>query len=363
MKKNLFLLAFTAMIMLATSCQRGGEGDSDLKPDKDLKVRIANVGVKKRSIDTPAQASQITLENGIIFVLNSKGDVTYKEAINTTQITGVGQVLAQQVAKTDKVYIVANLTEALTTKLNTAANLTLTKINEELLSIASTVGADYTKATLANSDAQSKAIIVSSTDATATVSVNISPVYSRIELASVEGSAGTDNTLSSFDVMGVYVTDYHMQYTLGGLFGGSIYEQKQSLDFSNVDNAMKNEGVWSSAATGTADVYSVIPEAGKSWVYNSPAGGLPRLIVKLKNIVGEMGGLALDPTNEYYLSLTSYSKSGVAITKMERAKVYRLEKIAFDLNQIAEKPNEDQVTLTVKVTVVDWVIEVIDGEL
>lgn len=359
MKKNLFLMAIATVTMLA-SCQKDDNSEPNKVADTKLKVRIANVD-KSRAIGAPATASQITLNDGIIFILDASDKVTYKETINTTSITGVGQILAQQVTKNDKVYIVGNLTTELTTELNNAVNLTLDDINAKLISISSAVGQDYTKVTLANSDALSKAITINPSNAgEATVNVNIAPVYSRIELASVVGADNASNALTSFNVAGVYVTDYHLQYSLGGLFGGTIYEQKQSLDFTAINSTMKNEGTWSS--TGTTPNITAIPEVGKSWVYNVPAGGLPRLIVKLNNVIGTMNSTPVD-NKDYYVTLTGYSKNGTAITKMERAKIYRVEKIAFNLDQTTEKPNENQVNLTVKVTVEDWTIEVVDGEL
>lgn len=360
MKKNLFLMAFAAIAMLATSCQKENGNEPDQAADTKLKVRIANVGAKSRAIGAPAESNQIALNDGIIFIMNATGEVTYKEVIKTSEITGVGQVLAQQINKTDKVYIVGNLTTDLTTKLTAATDLTLDKINAELLSITSTVGQDYAKVTLANSDALPKEIIVDSGAGTATVSVNIAPVYSRIELASVVGADNTNNTLTSFNVVGVYVTDYYLQYTLGGSFGGAIYEQKQNTDFSPVDATMKNEGTW--ASSGTSPNITAVPEAGKAWVYNVPADALPRLIVKLGSVVGTMNSTPID-NKAYFLTLTGYSKAGVAITKMDRAKIYRIEKLNFNLDQITPKPNENLVNLTVTVTIDDWAIEVVDGDL
>lgn len=355
-------MAFAAILMLATSCQKGNGSDSDQVADTKLKVRIANVGAKVRSVGAPATTNQIALNDGIIFILNAAGDVIYKEVINTTNITSAsGQVLAQQVVKTDKVYIVGNLTTELTNKLIAATDLTLTKINAELLSIASAVGQDYKKVTLANSNAQSAAISVNLTDNTATVSVNIAPVYSRIELASVTGVPQTDETLTSFDVTGVYVTDYYLQYSLGGSFGGAIYEQKQNMDFSLVNATMKDEGTWGSANVAS-DIVAT-PASGNSWVYNVPADALPRLIVKLQNVVGTKNSSPIENTDPYYLTLTGYSQNGVPITKMERGKIYCVDNLKFNLDQMAIKPNENQVTLTVKVAITDWVIEVVDGEL
>ena len=364
-------MALAAITMFSiTSCNKDNSGDTTVT-ESALNIRIAKVkGENTRSVENPASNVDGTLQlvNGVIFICDASGNIT--EATSIVPGSGAngiqsaeGQVYPNYIKTTSTVYIAANIPSALSTKWTTPATLpaTISAVNAELVSIDNADhGQNYEQATLANIGGVAQAIVVSSGGNTkATVDVGLNPVYSRIELGSVKVENAADdagNTINSFDITGVYVTDFYPSYTVGGSYGETMYDQKLSTDFSPVISCMKDEATWSSVEG------IVKPDATtKVWAYNTPSGNLPRLILRITNIDGTIGGSAADPARVYYLTITTYSKIGNPITIFERGKVYRISELKFDASKLGEVPNSNRITLSVSVDITEWVIEDIDA--
>lgn len=354
MKKVSFfsMLAAAALMMGVTSCNKEGGSNPGNDP-KQVSIKIAGViQPGTRAVEAPGEtaAGTIELTGGHIFVIDPLGAVTYKEVLNVTQATGVGQTLGASVPADSRIFIIGNIPTA--DQATIAALTSLSGI--KAATSAMTTQTDYKKAALANSDGAPAAITVTGTT-TATASVSIKPLISRLELVQVKGGAN----IKAFTVTGVYVDSYYPSFTYGGSYSGTIFSQGQGGTFSGIGDA----DTW--AASGTPLVAS--PDLGlgddELWAHNVASGGLPRFIIALTGVKYDDGGGEVDLGNTpYYLTVTGYT----GVTAFERGKIYRIggtNGITFDEDDLGLTPNPVDIDLTLTVSIEEWVLATPGAEL
>lgn len=336
-----FAVALAALTMF--SCSKEDIENPDAV-SRVLTVKIANPASSSKAVEAPGSdaAGTITLENGVIFTLNGEA-VANAYALNAADVqTATGQAIPDKVTSATTVFIVANIPAATVAEWTTVATrpATLTAIKAARFAISADNGNTYTKATLSNTGAQAVAPVVTGDNAKA--SVELSPVYSRLELPQVEG----EGTIESFSVTGVYVDDFYTQYTVGGSFDGTINSMGINSPTAWPTEG-KDEGTWASVAK--------VATAGGSnvWAYNLPSGNLPRLVIKLENVVVS-GGVAL--TGTWYLTVKTYT--GVDNNIFSRGNIYNITGgIKFDQTHIGPTPNPTENDLSVAVTIKQWTIK------
>lgn len=286
MKKILFA-AMAAMVLFASCAKEDNNGaDNDAKY---LSIKIAGV-IPSKALEAPGLTAvgTITLNSGHIFIVNPLGVVTYSEALNVSQATGAGQILGQDVAADSRVYVIGNIPAG-----DVGAITALTDIASIQAAVsAMTTQSDYKTAALANSNGQPAAIVPAAGN-TATATVSIKPLISRLELTQVKGAGD----ITAFTVAGVYVDSYYPSFTYGGSYSGTIFSQGQSTTFTGIGDV----GPW--AAAGTPKVAA--PTSGNVWAHNVASGALPRFIIALEGVKYNPGLSVGSPAGEIDLTGTT----------------------------------------------------------
>ncbi|MDR1756590.1 MAG: hypothetical protein LBR65_06525 [Culturomica sp.] len=344
MKKILLMtIAFSALVFASCSKESGKEAEGDVTQ---LTVRLAGVLPETRMTGTAGQTGQLKLNDGQIYIVNAAGSVLQSVVLDVAAATGAGQAIATPVPSDSRVYILGNVPKTV----NTGSLTTLDQIKSTAVLISASDQNDYTKAALANASGDAVPLTVSGT--TATVMVEISPLYSRMELNRVVG----DSSIVSFRVTGVFVDSYYSSFTLGGGSAGVIWTQSQKNDFTG---NIGDTGAWNS--TGTPPNTVAVPATGQVWAYHIAAADLPRFIVRVENIVyNDRSGTQHTMSGVYYVTVTGYT--GAAPTKFERGKIYQIQSVQIRAlansggpANISTQPNPTNVTTTVQTKVIDWV--------
>lgn len=358
-----------------------------------LVVRIEMAGASVlRSIESPATNLIQDLSNAIdfthseVFVIGPANSVVHHEKLANTS-TGEGQTLAESVDTNSKVFVVANIPSADYTAV--AALTSLLDIQNYASSVKSVnMAADSWKTvTLTNSNGF-PATVGAVVGGVATAQVSISPATSRLELVAIKGGGDAMNHITEFKVTGVYVDDIFPHYNYIGHGTGDMKSLGTTTavgDFTGWvgDYGAGDEGVW----TGVAVVWPNLPTASPDipatptvteiWGYNLAPDALSRLIMRITGIrYTTDGGETVKNDIEnlvYYLTVTGYSMPDNTlephdadtdpdrITTFGRAHVYKVGSSAmplvFTLDDLSEKPNTENITITANVTVVPWTID------
>ena len=340
MKKILFMSIALAAVGFASCAKDSKNSESDAT--KKMTIRLEGVLLQNsRMIEAPGQTGKLVLNDGYIYVINSAGSIVQSVKLDVAAATSAtGQQLATPVSSDSRVYILGNIPSTITPTSFT----TWEQMEATVVSISTAGQTDYTKAMLANSDGQPK--MVSTTSATtATVDIQLSPLYSRLELAEVEGGAN----VVSFTVTGVFVDRYYSSFTLAGKSSGPVWNQASKTDFTG---NIGDSGSW--ASTGAVGSAVAVPGTGQSWVYHMAADDLPRFIVRLERVVyNDANGQPQTLQGVQYITVTGYS--GTAPAKFERGKIYQVAAVTLDPSKTSLVPNPTNVVMTVTAKVVDWV--------
>lgn len=342
------MMAVAALTLGLTSCSND-DNETPEKAAKSLSIKIAGVthsGTK--AIEGPGKTSgSITLTGGSIFIINHLGAITKSEPLSVTAATGsTGQVISG-IAADSRVYIIGNIPTSFDiTTLHSFADI-------QAATSAMTAQTDYTKAALANSDGQAATITLGSGN-TASATISIKPLISRMELTQVKGTGN----IKGFTVAGVYVDSYYPAFTYVGGYSGTIFEQEQSTIFTGIGD----NGTW--AANSSSLIAN--PGTNKVWAHNVASGALPRFIIALTNVkyINSAGNLEDKGSIVYYLTVTGYDSG--ALTAFERGKIYRVggtNGIEFDEDDLGLTPNPVDIDLTLKVVVEEWILETPTAEL
>ena len=344
--KKILLMAIATTAVVFASCKQDIDSDNALgqtlaTQELVIKLDLGEESAASRMTTAPGATGQLKLNDGHIFVINNTGSVTQHVVLDVAAATSAtGQTLTTPAASDSRIYILGNIPSTLTPgSISTYDQLRTTVVN-----ITTAGQTDYTKALLANSDGQA-VMVTSSGTGTATVTVPISPLYSRLELAQVSGGPN----IVSFNVTGVFVDRYYSSFTLTGASSGALTNQTQRSDFTG---NIGDTGNW--ASTGAAGSAVAVAGSGLSWTYHMAADDLPRFIIRLANVVyNDSQGQQHTLEGTRYITVTGYS--GNAPTKFERGKIYQIATITFNETNAALTPNPTNVTMNVKTQVVDWV--------
>jgi hypothetical protein len=338
MKKLLLLtvVAFGAVAMVSCSQETVKDGKVGELVSLNIKLEgLADPEPATRMTEAAGQTGQLTISNGHIFVIDPSGTVIANAAMNVGQATTTGQTIPVQVATNSRVYVLGNIPNGV----DVTTLTTFDRIRQTAVTISTSQQNNYRQAAMANVSGQPANITVTGT--TGSVTVEISPLYSRMELNEVRGSA----TITGFTVTGVFVDSYFQSFTLTGESSGPIRYQSQSTNFAGV---MGDTGNW--VATGAAGNMVAVPATGQVWAYHVASADIPRFIVRLENITSSTTTI----TGTRYITVTGYS-SGLTSNRFERGRIYQVPSITFNEQQLYTTPNPAHIPITVTVRQVDWI--------
>ncbi len=144
-----------------------------------------------------------------------------------------------------------------------------------------------------------------------------------------------------YEVTGVFVDDYFPEFNYVGGGVGTIFSQGDDTTFTGIGDT----GSWTADASGVA----VAGPAGEVWAYNLAAGSVPRLIVRVVEAGGETK----------FITVTGYT----GVTSFKPGYIYRINNIEFTGENLTEEPNQEDVSLSVKVSITEWKLEEPDAIL
>lgn len=358
--KKIFLFAASVAALSFASCSNDGGNTETGKEPTQLSIRLAGVvPSSSRAVEAPGQTAvgTIQLTDGHIFIVNPLDGVIDNEPLNVTDAKGAGQTFPRPVPADSRVFILGNIPSD-APAMNTLTTLAAVKAVTSDITLQS----NYAQAALANSDGQPTGFTAS--NGTASVSVSIKPLISRLELVQIEGASD----ITAFTVTGVYVDDYYPRFTLGGGYSGTMFSLGSTGTYNGA-TFYKNEGTWAAAQATAGDPFIAVPElssgSGEVWAYNVAPGSLPRLIVRLSGVKYNPGTGEVDlGTTPHYLTMTGYTNLGSAA--FERGKIYRLSGstgFQFDHDDLGLVPNPVDIDLTVQVQIDEWEIVAPDAVL
>jgi hypothetical protein len=336
--KKIVVVAIALGAMAFSSCSRDTKVKT-LTGEEMLSLNIKLDGMvdpaSTRMIEAAGQTGQLVLSNGHIFIIDPAGTVIANAVMNVPVATSAtGQTVNAAVATNSRVYILGNVPSSV----DVTQLTTFERIRQTAVTISTSQQNNYRQAAMANTSGQPAAVTVTGTAGNVTVEIN--PLYSRLELTEVRGGP----TITGFTVTGVFVDSYFPSFTLTGDSSGPIRYQSQSTNFAGV---MGDTGNW--VATGAAGNMFAVPAPGQVWAYHMASADLPRIIVRLENVTTT--GTPRPGTQ--YLTVTGYS--GQAPTRFERGRIYQIPSLTFTDQQLSTMPNPTHVPITVIVRQVDWI--------
>ncbi|MDR2894146.1 MAG: hypothetical protein LBU97_01635, partial [Alistipes sp.] len=296
--RKLFLMA-AAAATLFVSCETSGGGGSEVEigPTRlTIKLPAARTASRggaapdnanqTRATEAPGSEGVLSLTDGHIFVMDgSTGEVILQEPLDMdgavdaggafTHILGGAETPAE-VPSDALVYVIGNVPG----DVNVGGMESWSDISAAVSSMAG--NSDYATAAMANSTGAGEAITIAA-DGLAEASIELTPLFSRLELHSVTGG----ENIVSFTVSGVFVYDYDTAFTMTGAPAGTHRPLSQ-----NVTGNMGNTGNWESGDDKVATA-----GGGSVWAYHVPSAGLPRFVIRLSDLVymaSDDGGQTFD---------------------------------------------------------------------
>lgn len=382
--KKFFTLMAIALMGLA-----GCTSDDDaIDYVQDVFIKLENAARPDTRAEEPSKGSsdtdKVTFSSGYIFFITNQGSIKkcYRIAPAGTptdlpnnvisisefwgSASGNNGYLFQNVSgEVTQVYIIGNIPDSgNTTVSDIRAQTTLTKLKE--LTIPVTTQSDIDDVTMEG--LASSLINLDPNDTTKKkAEVTLEPLCSRIEIAKITSGGN----VTGYKLQGIYVSHFYSELPLNEnavsskqqLFttapGGADYTTYACMcDVATVPA----DGLGIKAGAATA------PDAGNVWAYQFFPGAnadriSPRIVIKLNNVAASVGNFATSDNNFYFLNIRGFkaiNAGDVDPMSVSRGKIYKIENVAFKENDISDIPNPADISLTVNVSVKNWVVETVE---
>ncbi len=393
MKKH-FLIAAAAALFFAAGCERTNSIPVD---QSRIVVKLNGVKAVTRSVEAPAvltgdeeDESTATLVNATVFVI-SETEGVYSEPMDVEKALDAGYTIAEDASPNggprlfssdSKVYVLGNVPSDVD-----VATLKSWKAIEEAVSVISYPvdaedeeggeegeeenagkNVDFTKPAMANATGE-PAVLKSGEDSnTATVDIDLSPLYSRVELHKVTGG----KHIQEFTVAGVYINNFYRAFDMTGKGykddnnGLPFYEHVSgSKDFNGTFGDENGNTGWKST-TGVVGENTMTTNAlatagtGKVWAYNVGSGSVVTFIIRLTGVKyyaevepGVFAGTTTTYPGEMYLNVRGYKDFN---GDFQRGYIYTIDDLEFDTTDLSDSPATG-VSITANVNVNNWKVE------
>jgi hypothetical protein len=362
------ILAAVALTLGFTACNNDDAPGIETVETTSVSLRIADNFAAGRAIEAPGvnTVPTIELDNGWIFISNPAGVI--QESIELETGSGInearhadGQPLGEW-PTTYSVFVVGNI------PLN-SGSLAGTNISDVIARTYDiTTQTEYKRVALSNATgapAVGTTTVVGGTT-TRVVPIALSPVISRMELHTVTAKSTDDakGKITNFSVTGVFVTNYHSQFTWGGGSAGTFNQVQSVADLTgwNMGDILmvnaNSDGGYMKAKDPNG--------AGNVWAYNVPATGLPLFIIRISNIQGTPAPgqtWNITPSDVMYLNVAGYMANGAPLTAFQRGTIYRVGTgtgLQFGPEDLDVDPIA-KTELKVQVTIEEWKLQDVEG--
>lgn len=211
--------------------------------------------------------------------------------------------------------------------------------------------------------------------------VEITPITARLELAKLTATTG----IIDYTLDGIFLNYFYSQSDLIGSTDVSdfiAYTSRDDFEFNGASTpwyALTYKGLtfdWeANGLVGKTDNLITVPNQDLTspssnadvWAYNvfesEGISYLPHLILKFTGVTGTTSNnKALDPTQDYYITVKHYHVNGVQLEEFNRGYVYHIENLEFtadNLKDVGEWSGDD-ITIGVTMKVLDWKQQIVD---
>lgn len=362
-------LAITTLLLGFTSCSNDDEtgGKTDEGTPKNVTVRISTPSTYAEEVTAVGQTPAINDVN-VYFV--GGGVVKATGTMTSAEIAGSGKTFSDVPGSATKVVIIANAATLSSPDVSSIA----VNSSENALNALMFEQNKQTNPTSAVNVYGSAAI--TGTPGSETAAVTLKPAISRIEIAKVEADPLAAIELTGFKLAGIYInntytkcgTDYS---TLPTVAADILNYDGTNAIWTNGSYPARFSDQWTSPTASTSFTpavstnkwsYYVMPViAGKGTTINTVVqSAVPHIVLKI--VDAQASGYGFASTS--YVTVKDIKVGGVALTQLERGKVYSIASIKIGGGNLAstpETPTEQNVTVTATVT--DWVDEPVEPVL
>lgn len=375
--KKLFTLMAIALMGLA-SCTLDDDNSSNTNYVQDVFIRLDNASRPGTRAEETSKgdtdADKVKFANGYIFFITGQGSIkkcyritdtgTTDDLVNNSisidsfwaDATSSGYLFQNVSGEVKQVYIIGNISGVSEATIRSKTMLKELKEIAVSVSTQSDVdhvtmdGLDTTLETIGADDTKKKA------------DITLVPLSSRIEIAKFTATG----SVTAFKLQGIYVSHFYNEMPLNetadaaknelfALNGGADYTQYTT---------MCDVAAAPAAGLGTNTGTLATPTSSNDvWAYQFLPGSntgrvSPRLVIKINEVAASVG--SFDPTKTYYLNIRGFKATGagnVDPMAVERGKIYKIANVSFNESDISDIPNPADISLTVTVSVKNWVVE------
>jgi hypothetical protein len=216
--------------------------------------------------------------------------------------------------------------------------------------------------------------------------IELAPAMSRLEIMKIDpadppATMTIQQPVKSFKLDAIYINNTYKKLAIDGVTRPTAVGD--TLNYGSaatvwVNPATYPAGFCDNIASKTAQS-SFAPATGNNWGYYivplSSANGakgttingelrpevVPHLVVKVSDVSIEDGTVIAGPM---YLTVRGYKNTdGDDVKQFDAGYVYRIKNLAFGLEHLSVEPEADPADITVVLTVVDWVNELVEGDV
>lgn len=375
--KKLFALMAIALMGLA-GCTLDDVNTDNTDFVQDVFIRFDNAARPDTRAEEPSKgdtdADKVEFANGYIFFVTRQGSIKKCYQITSTgstddlvnnrisidsfwnNATGSGYLFQNVSGEVTQVYIIGNISSISETDIRSKTTLT------ELKKIAVSVSAqsDVNHVTMDGLDDTLESINGDETKKKA--DITLVPLASRIEIAKFTATGN----VSAFKLQGIYVSHFYNEMPLNETADASkneLYATTGGTDYS-VYTSMCDEAAIPANGLGTYSGKSATPTDNTHvWAYQFLPGAntdrvSPRMVIELNGVTASVGNF--DTGKTYYLNIRGFKASNagnVDPMALSRGKIYRITNLEFNESDISDIPNPADISLTVTVSVKNWVVE------
>lgn len=362
-------LAAAALLLGFTGCSNDDEtgGKTDDSTAKSVTVRISTPSTYAEEATAVGLTPAINDVN-VYFV--GGGVVKATGTMTSAEIAGSGKTFSDVPGSATKVVIIANAGAL------SSPNVSSISVNssENALNALMFEQVKQTNPVTAVNVYGSAAI--TGNPGSETAAVTLKPAISRIEIAKVEADPSAAIVLSSFKLAGIYINNTYTQCgtdysTLPPVASDILNYGGTDAIWTNGSYPARFKDEWASPVSGTSFTpatstnkwsYYVMPViAGKGTIINTvQQSAVPHIVLKI--VDAQSSGYGFNSTS--YVTIKDIKVGGVALTQLERGKVYSIASIKIGGGNLAatpETPAEQNISVTATIT--DWEDQPVDPVL
>ncbi len=367
--KSLAIACAALIIIGFTSCDKSE--DQETSGDaQSVFVKISN-GPSTRSTSPPVSpvnaATPLVFTSGFLYFVSGTGQITQRmditsngspQSATSVDITTLAAgATINMPASSRSVHLVGNIPASVT--LPTSGTYSLVEGQLIPLNTQYTVTAGVPVATIYGGSS----ITPSAGANPASAAFNVHPLISRIEISQFTGGSGVAGT---WKIDGIFLDRFNFQQYLNNTPFATSYIDNGSTPnnyrpladggtYPTADNGMYYDYNTAGIGTLTGAVYAPTT-AGNVFAYSVFSGVPPHVVIRITGVTGF--------TDPQFLTIKLFRTAAPAdITDFAPGVVYKVSNVAFTAADLSEDPEEEDVSVVVTATLVNWTYVLVTPQL